>query len=245
MRREVSRPARASGPLRSASASRPRRRRRRSWPSRCAVARARPATNPRWWLMMDAWLSPKKPARTEAAMSRTGPRPTGSTRPNSPASIDQSPPSVPANPNDRAWPASGVDKAVSSVNIGAMNRRTFVLLSGTASGSLLGSRAWSRGAGWIPRSADGRLVFSLDAQRRWTLSYHDAGDPRSARPRRRVGGRSGGGSGGYPWLTWKMSPYHGVRHQRVPSSWSEARRMASPWRRLSPTGPRGRRRPSP
>ena len=122
-------------------------------------------------------MSPKKPARTEAAMFRTGPRPTGSTRPNSPASIDQSPPSVPANPNDRAWPASGVDKAASGMNIGAMNRRTFVLLSGTASGSLLGSRAWSRGAGWIPRSADGRLVFSLDAQRRWTLSYHDAGTP--------------------------------------------------------------------
>lgn len=34
-----------------------------------------------------------------------------------------------------------------------------------------------RGAGWIPRSADGRLVFSLDAQRRWTLSYQGAGTP--------------------------------------------------------------------
>jgi melibiase-like protein len=57
-----------------------------------------------------------------------------------------------------------------------MNRRTFVLLSGTASGTLLGPRAWG-GTARRSRHAVGQLVFSLDAQRCWTLSYHGAGAP--------------------------------------------------------------------
>src|SRR6185503_15213656 len=60
---------------------------------------------------------------------------------------------------------SGVDKAPATTNIDAMNRRTFVLLGGTA---LL----WP-GARPIPARtlAEGRLRFTLDPRRRWSVWY--------------------------------------------------------------------------
>jgi hypothetical protein len=60
------------------------------------------------------------------------------------------------------------------MNIDTMDRRTFVLLSGAASGALLHS---PRRLG-SPRATPpvGRLMFTLDERQRWTLSYHgDAG----------------------------------------------------------------------
>ena len=57
-----------------------------------------------------------------------------------------------------------------------MDRRTFVLLSGAASSALLGAQ---RGRHTAPSSTArlGRLEFTLDARRRWTLSYHGGGPP--------------------------------------------------------------------
>src|SRR5512142_3072057 len=79
--------------------------------------------------MIDVRLPPNPPARTEPETLRSGPAPTGNTTPNSPASIDQSPPNVPANPKDNAWPASGADSTGSTSSMGAMIRRTGMVLS--------------------------------------------------------------------------------------------------------------------
>src|SRR5512135_234699 len=81
--------------------------------------------------MIDVRLSPNHPARTEPETLRSGPSPTGSTTPNSPASIVQSPPSVPANPNDNACPtpATGADRKMSTRSVRTMGRRTCGILS--------------------------------------------------------------------------------------------------------------------
>ena len=63
-----------------------------------------------------------------------------------------------------------------------MDRRTFVLLSGSASASMIhpatqpfAHPTWTDER--IGRSADGRLRFQLDDERRWSLWYHGEGQP--------------------------------------------------------------------
>ena len=60
-----------------------------------------------------------------------------------------------------------------------MDRRTFVLLTGAASGSLLRPSARLAGPDWgTAGPADGRLRFELDEKRRWSLWYSGEGQPR-------------------------------------------------------------------
>jgi Melibiase len=70
-----------------------------------------------------------------------------------------------------------VDNAATSVNIGAMDRRTFILLSGATSGALLRGHPATPAGKPGARRAGGRLAFTLDEEQRWTLSYHDGGAP--------------------------------------------------------------------
>jgi hypothetical protein len=56
-----------------------------------------------------------------------------------------------------------------------MKRRTFLLLTGATSGALLGPRV--RPGVAAPADATGRLRFSLDETRRWSLWYQGAGAP--------------------------------------------------------------------
>ncbi len=58
-----------------------------------------------------------------------------------------------------------------------MDRRTFVLLSGAASGALLGAQGGLRRTARSATAPWGRLKFTLDARQRWTLSYHGGGTP--------------------------------------------------------------------
>lgn len=58
-----------------------------------------------------------------------------------------------------------------------MNRRTFVLLSGAASGGLFDPGRWLRVATRDIPPAVGGLRFTCDERQRWTLSYHGDGVP--------------------------------------------------------------------
>src|SRR5215469_14569166 len=94
----------------------------------------------------------------------------------SPPSICQPPPRVAASPSESHDCAiNGVDKRTPTENIAAMNRRTFVLLSGAVSGSLrVPLRASARGAE-TPEAATGRLYFEFDNRHRWSLWYRGEG----------------------------------------------------------------------
>src|SRR2546423_1253527 len=67
--------------------------------------------------------------------------------------------------------ASGVDKPVRPINIVTMDRRTFVLLTGTVSSGLI------RAPQVRPAPGIGRLRFELDDHRRWSLWYYGDGAP--------------------------------------------------------------------
>ena len=58
-----------------------------------------------------------------------------------------------------------------------MNRRTFVLLSGAASGGWLDPSRWLRVSTREVLPAVGGLRFTCDERQRWTLSYHGADAP--------------------------------------------------------------------
>src|SRR5581483_3971850 len=87
-----------------------------------------------------AFSSINDPSRAVTAATVTGPAPSARAYPTSSASTCQPPPSVPANPTVRApaCPASGVDKAAHATDIPAMDRRTFLVLTGAASAQFAG-----------------------------------------------------------------------------------------------------------
>ena len=58
-----------------------------------------------------------------------------------------------------------------------MNRRTFVLLSGAASGGFIVPGRWLRTPEGNAAPRAGSLRFTLDDRQRWTLSYHGDGAP--------------------------------------------------------------------
>src|SRR6266568_3756238 len=97
--------------------------------------------------------------------------------PTSPPSICQPLPSVAASPTlSRDWAASGVDIRTLTKNIPTMDRRTFVLLTGVASGSSLVARHRSAAVSGLGTSGDGgRLHFEFDDQHRWSLWYRGNG----------------------------------------------------------------------
>src|SRR5919198_3776792 len=84
----------------------------------------------------------------------------------------QPPPTVHARPAviPPDWATSGVDKATSPANIDTMDRRTFVLLTGTVSSGLI------RPPRGVRRSV-GTLRFELDDRRRWSLWYYGDAQP--------------------------------------------------------------------
>src|SRR5438876_10905482 len=96
------------------------------------------------------------------------------------------PPSVPAKPNTHAprpprppdCPASGVDKVNRVTNIGIMDRRTFVLLTGAASSALVRPLTTLDAPRPPGAAGSGRLRFELDEKRRWSLWYSSEGQPR-------------------------------------------------------------------
>jgi hypothetical protein len=66
-----------------------------------------------------------------------------------------------------------VDKAAHATDIPAMDRRTFLMLTGAASAQFAGPRARSRAPGAVAAGFPGRLRFELDERRRWSLWYED------------------------------------------------------------------------
>src|ERR1041384_5958318 len=97
--------------------------------------------------------------------------------PNSPPVSCQWFPSVLANPSENAdCDASGVDKLPSNANIPTMDRRTFVVLSGTTASGLVRPRCDFDPRRLAARGDIGRLLFDFDAQWRWSLSYRAEGN---------------------------------------------------------------------
>src|SRR5438477_9380439 len=135
---------------------------------------------------MIAPSSMKEPIRAASVATRSGPACTTRAYPTSAASTCHPPPSVPAKPNTHAarpprppdCPASGVDKANRVANIGIMDRRTFVLLTGAASSALVRPLTTLDPPRPPGAAGSGRLRFELDEKRRWSLWYSSEGQPR-------------------------------------------------------------------
>src|SRR3990172_7972233 len=120
-----------------------------------------------------------EPSRALSDATRRGPARSARAYPISAASTCQPPPSVPAKPSVSAprrpdCAASGVDKANAVANIETMDRRTFVLLTGAASATLIRP---ARAVGLSTGRAVGRLRFELDDRRLWSLWYYGDGRP--------------------------------------------------------------------
>src|SRR5579859_449999 len=126
---------------------------------------------------MIAPSSMNEASRSAPAKARNGPRRARFTMPTSPPSICQPLPSVAASPMlSRDCAASGVDITALTRNIPTMDRRTFVLLTGVASGSSLVMRRRGAAVSGIKPSGDGgRLQFEFDDQHRWSLWYRGNG----------------------------------------------------------------------